>query len=142
MANYNSCSRTNYFRVTDEAKYKKLFKKLTSDGEVEDLSKEENNGVLYHAFGAFGSVDYIIQSKDNDDYEYDFDFFLKEIQKILPEKEAFIYMESGHEKLRYVVGFAIIVTKDKIETVNIQRDALDKAREMLGDIEFNSELSY
>ena len=142
MANYYSCSRTNYFRVTDEEKYKRLFANLVGgEDDVHDFSKEKD-GVTYHAFGAYGSIDYAVPFGDEGDYDYDFDIFLKELQAILPEKEAFIYMESGHEKLRYITGLSIIVTKDKIESVNICTDALNRAKEMLGDAEFSSDLCY
>ena len=141
MANYCSCSRTNYFRVTDEEKYKSLFENLVGgEDEVHDFSKEEN-GVRYHAFGAYGSIDYVAFN-GGEDYDYDFDLFLEELQKILPDDEAFIYMESGHEKLRYITGLSVVVTKDKIESLDIRNAALEKARKMLGNPKFNSGLEY
>ena len=136
MANYYASSRTNYFRVTDEKEYKNLFQNLIAESGVYDFTKEID-GVVYHAFGAYDAVDY----KNGDD-DYDFDEFLNSLQKIIAEDDAFIYMESGCEKLRYITGCAIIVTKDKIETVDIRRDALNKAREMLDNKEFNTQLSY
>lgn len=142
MANYYSCSRTNYFRVTDEEKYKSLFENLVGgEDEVHDFSKEEN-GVRYHAFGAYGSIDYVVSLNGGEDYDYDFDLFLEELQKILPDDEAFIYMESGYEKLRYITGLSVIVTKDKIESLDIRNAALEKARKMLGNPKFNSRLEY
>lgn len=134
MANYCANARTNYFRVTDEEKYSVLFSKLVSDNgnEVHDFTKEEN-GVKLHCFGCFGSIDFLVSSPDAEDPEYDWDVFTKKLQEILPEDEAFIYLENGHEKLCLVSGFSVIVTKDKVEYVDIRSTALEKAREMLNN---------
>ena len=57
MSSYYANSRTNYFRVTDEEKYTKLFANLVCDeDEVYDFTKVEN-GVTLHAFGGYGSID-------------------------------------------------------------------------------------
>jgi hypothetical protein len=143
MANYYSNSRTNYFRVIDEEKYAELFSNLVGDeGEIYDFSKIEND-ILLHGFGCYGSIDYQIPTQDgSDDYDYDFDLFLKELQKILPENEAFIYMESGHEKLRYITGLSIVVTNDKIDSIDIRSSALNLARKMLDNDQFQTELEY
>lgn len=39
MANYTCASRTNYFRVTDETEYDKLFNRLCSEDGIEDMSE-------------------------------------------------------------------------------------------------------
>ena len=150
MANYYSCSRTNYFRVTNEEKYKALFDNLVGgEDEVHDFSREED-GVTYHAFGTYGSVDYIVPPNNSDDsnntddydYDYNFDLFLEELQKILPDDEAFICMESGHENLRYITGLLVIVTNTKIEYMDIRGEALRRAREILNNPAFDSKLEY
>ena len=137
MANYYANARTNYFRVTDEEKYNELFKKLVGDNceEVYDFTKEEN-GVKLHGFGCYGTIDFLVSSPDAEDPEYDWDVFTKKLQEILPEDEAFIYMENGHEKLCTVSGFSVIVTKDKVECVDICSTALEKAREMLNNKDY------
>ena len=137
MSNYCANARTNYFRVTDEEKYNELLKKLVGDNgeEVYDFTKEKN-GVKLHGFGCYGSIDFLVSSPDAEDPEYDWDVFVKKLQEILPEDEAFIYMENGHEKLCTVSGFSIIVTKDKVESVDIRSTALEKAREMLNNKDY------
>ena len=150
MSNYYAHSRTNYFRVTDEEKFAELFANLVADeDEVSDFTKAEN-GVTFHAFGSYGSIDYRVPaiSDESDgcdedyDYDYDFDGFLSELQKILPDDEAFIYMESGYEKLRYITGIAIVVTKNKIETVDIRSGAVALARKMLNNDSFQTQMEY
>ena len=126
MANYYGASKTNYFRVTDEEKYQELFNNLVAEDEIEDWTVCIN-GETYHAFGAFDGISYL----DPETEEYDLDLFLQEIQKILPEDEAFVYFESGHEKLRYVGGYVCIVTKEEIKDENLESWAKKQAKSML-----------
>ena len=135
MANYMSVSRTNYFRVTDEEKYQVLFSNLCSESDIEDFT-EERDGVLYHGFGTYGSVEYL-----DEDENYNFDLFLNELQKILPDNEAFMYFESGYEKLRYVIGYAVVVTSKEIAYENIGDWAISKAKELLGS-DFKTKIDY
>lgn len=111
---------------------------MTAYGDdVNDFTKEQG-GILYHGFGAFGSVDYLTDDGEG----YNFDLFLSELQKILPEDEAFIYMESGAEKLRYITGFSIVVTRNEIKNVNIISDALRLAKQMLNNEDFDTQMEY
>ena len=135
MANYMSTVRTNYFRVTNENRYQELFNNLCSEDNIHDFSKTKD-GVLYHGFGSYGSIDYI-----NADEDYNFAEFLDELQKILPEDEAFMFFESGYEKLRYVTGIAIVVTKNEIVSEEISTWAIKKAKELLGN-SFTTEIDY
>lgn len=143
MANYCAASRTNYFRVTDEEAYAKLFANLHGEGGIYDLS-ETVDGITYHAFGCYGSVEYIVDSEDEECGMWDDNFgaFIEGMQKILPPDDAFIYMESGNEKLRYVTGVSVIVTKDKVEYINIASDAINHAARMLGIKDYRTQLDY
>lgn len=131
MANTFCCSKTNMFCVTNEERYNKLFSRLTcSNDEIEDFTNTKN-GEMRHGFGAYGPIDYV-----NFNDEYDFDEFVSELQKILPEGEVFIYLESGHEKLRYIYGMALIATKDDVKHVEITNQAELIARELLNNPDF------
>ena len=136
MANYYATARTNYFRVTDENKYTKLFTGLTSECTVEDFSKEVD-GVLYHGFGSYDTIAYWDEEKE----EFNFDLFLEQLQKILPDDEAFIYMEAGYEKLRYVNGFCIVVTNKEIKTMYLDEWAKMEAKSLLGE-NFTTQTDY
>lgn len=135
MANYMATARTNYFRVINEKRYQELFNNLISEDNIEDFTYSKD-GTIYHGFGAYDSINYLTE-----DEEYDFDEFLLELQKILPDDEAFIYMEAGHEKLRYVTGDVIIVTRKEIVGENIASWAVKKAQELLGE-HFTTKVSY
>ena len=137
MAHYYGVARTNYFKVTDEKKYEELFNGLSSETGVEGSSCTID-GELKYGFGSFSSIDYCA---DAEECLYDFEIFLTELQKILPDGEAFIYQEVGYEKLRYVTGFAYIVTNKTIEYISLEGSAMAKAKELLGE-NWTTQLDY
>ena len=55
MADYKCTYRTNYFQVTDEEQYKKLFSRLNGD-DLESFDDTEHPEL--HGFGGFGSLEY------------------------------------------------------------------------------------
>ncbi len=110
MANYMGVARTSYFKVTDEAKYQELFSHLVGEDNIEDFTEKAKDGTLWHGFGAYSSIYY---NNGDEDSDWDsIDEFVEELQKILTDDTAFVYMESGHEKLRYVCGDLIVATKN------------------------------
>jgi len=128
MANYMSVTRTNYFRVTDEDRYNELFGMLSSEDAVHDFTKTDSNGIVWHGFGCYGDVEYYDENND----EYDFDEWLNKLQDVLPDDEAFILESAGHENLRYVTGWTVVVTKDEIASISCDAWAKRKAKELLG----------
>lgn len=55
MADYKCTYRTNYFQVTDEEQYEKLFSKLHGD-DLESFDDSEHPDL--HGFGGFGDLEY------------------------------------------------------------------------------------
>ena len=132
MATYYSYTRTNYFRVTSEEKYSELFSRLVGyDDCIEDFTQTEN-GITLHGFGCQGSISTFPT----------FDGFLEELQDILPDNEAFILTEVGHEKLCYLVGYSLVVTKNDIKSINVNDGAIELARKMLNDETFTTQMDY
>ena len=91
---------------------------------------------------AFSKFDGSIYGVPNGAEDNDFDLFLSELQKHIAPEDAVILMESGHEKLRYVTGFATVITSGGIETISIDELAISKAREMLKNIEYSPKMDY
>ena len=137
MANYYETARTNYFRVTNEERYQELFNNLSSEDDIHDFTFTDKEGVTWHGFGSYGYIDYKVSEDD-----WDREVFFQELQKILPDNEAFIFMASGYEKLRYVTGYSIIVTNKDIQYVDIVHDAIRKARAMLHNPKWNTKSDY
>ena len=132
MANCQTVSKTNYFRVTDEEKYKELISHLYTDSgdPVDYFSYIDANGISRFGFGAYGTISYAENSEEEE--ERSIDKFLAKIQEILPEDESFILFEVGNEKLRSVFGYAVVCTQDKIETIDLESCAAVMAGDMLG----------
>lgn len=144
MANYGCATRTNYFRVTDEERYAKLFSCLqTYDDVMHDFTKEED-GIIYHGFGSYSDFGFLDDEDPDCDPDYpecNFDVFMKRLQEILPEDEAFIYMSSGNERLRYVTGLVIVCTTKEMRHMEINEAAISIAQELLGN-RFTTQLDY
>lgn len=137
MANYYETARTNYFRVTNEERYKELFNKLLSEDDIVDFTFTDKEGITWHGFGSYGCIDYKVSEDD-----FNREVFFKEMQTILPDNEALIFMASGYEKLRYVTGYSVIVTNKDIQYVDIINDAISKARMMLNNPEWDTKPDY
>lgn len=132
MATYEATMRTNYFRVTDEEKYNDLYAGLVGDAYIEDFTKTEN-GIIYHGFGTYGSIDWITpETREDDDPEYDFDMFINKLREILPDDECFVYIEAGNEKLRYITGLAIVATKNEVRSFDLDGYIDQTVKDMLG----------
>lgn len=162
MANYYGNTRTNYFRVKDEDRYQELFAGLCGDEDgIHDFS-QMINGEMYHGFGSYGSIwyrskgsrsrelweedDEDISDEDLEEEEVDdgesTDFFYNELSKIVHDDDAAIITEVGNEKLRYLVGCAIICAHGKVEAVDIETVAIAKAAEMIGNPGYTCKNSY
>ena len=90
-----------------------------------------------------GEIYGLIQKVYDDAFwDFDYDSFIKMLQKHLVEGDAIIMLESGHEKLRYVTGYATIVTKTKVHCEDISCWAFGKAKEMLGNSSWVTRLEY
>ena len=140
MANYIATARTNYFRVTDEERYAELFAGLLSEDQIYDFTKTDSDGVTRHCFGSYDAIDWYAE-EDEDHEDPDFGRFLIELQRILPEDEAFMYFEAGHEKLRYVTGCTVVVTANRIRRMSIDDWAMKTAEELLGE-GFTTQIDY
>lgn len=140
MANYYAKTRTNYFAVTDEAKLKGIME--NADPEA-TLHSENIDGKTKYMFYCDGSFDgYPVYDEDGDVCEGDFDSFAKDIQNILPADEAIIIKEVGSEKFRYLSAYCTIITKNKVETIDLDVCAEKFVRELLKDEKWSTRMDY
>lgn len=101
MSNYYASTRSNYFRVKDEEAFKKwadhldltIFRSVSSPGMV---GIHANNGDC----NGWPNFDY------TDDVEID---IAEDLSKHLEDGQVAVLMETGAEKLRYLVGCATAV---------------------------------
>lgn len=137
MANYVSVERTNYFHVKDAEAFRAFMDTVSGD-DIHLYEKVDGNGNPVFAFGCEGSI-YGIQNEDEKD---DYDLFITNLQEYIADNDAVILTETGHEKLCYVSGYAAIITGSDIQHVNLDDMALSKAREMLGNPGFSTQMDY
>lgn len=137
MANYESVTRGNYFHVKNEDAFSKFMDTVSGD-DMHCWSDKDEDGNTVYAFGCYGSI----YGVPNGDENNDFDLFLSKLQKHIAPEDAVILMESGHEKIRYVTGYATIITSCKIETISITDLGMAKAKEILKNQEYRTKLDY
>lgn len=136
MANYYEMTRTNYFKITDSDKFKEICEEIISESGV-DFDVTEKDGKLYGCI----SSESIIMLNDEDE-SVDMESFYKKLQTVLEEDDAIIFTSIGHEKLRYLVGMITVITKDDIQYINLEDKAMELARTMLKNPEWNTVNSY
>ena len=137
MANYVSTTRTNYFHVKDVETFRAFMDNVSGD-DLELWDEKDDKGDTVFAFGCEGSI-YGIQNEDEND---DYDLFIKNLQEYIADNDAVILTEAGHEKLRYVTGFATVITSKGIQFLNLDEYALTKAKEMLNNQDFTTKMDY
>ena len=133
MAQYQGIYRTNYFAVTDVEKFEAILNSLSSEGVIEHYEHDTEKG-KYMFFCDYNLIGY----EDDDSDEGPFDAMLVKLQTIIPDNEALILTEIGNEKMRYFHAVATIITSQEIQQVNLADCALDKAKEMLGNLDYTT----
>lgn len=149
MANYCCATRTNYFRVKDPDAFRSFMDKVLCSEDTIDVWEEKGaDGVLRFGFGCYGSVLGIgidsNQTEDACDYydDFSYDDFVNGLSNLVADDDAIIILESGNEKLRYVVGCATVVTSKAVDYLAIEDVAVSCARKLLGNDSWRTELCY
>ena len=81
-------------------------------------------------------------SDENINWPEDDTGFVSGLQECLAEDDSIIVLEVGHEKLRYLIGAATIITRSSIETIDLTSLAISKAAEMLGNPDYTTCCEY
>lgn len=118
MANYYATARTSYAKMGDAEKFKEW---AATIDDVTVISKESPEHGTLHGMvfdGADGdgipSYQYNDETEDNEDFD-----IYAEIQPLLADGWAILFVEAGAEKARYVCGFGAVVTKEEIRSTTI-----------------------
>ena len=134
MANYCSTTRTNYFHVKDPDKFRALMEDVVG---VELWDETDDAGQPVFAFGSYGRIE------GTDPYDDDaYDKFITALQEHVADDDAVIIIEVGNEKLRYLVGLALVVTSKGCDNVDLNGEAIELARKMLSNKKYDTILSY
>ena len=144
MANYCCANRTNYFHVKDEDKFRELMSRAYGSEDSIDLWEEKDSeGKTVFGFGVYGGISGVrnVLADEDDDLE-DYDAFIDGLQECVANDDAIIIMESGNEKLRYVIGSATVITSQGCEYIDIMDLAARKAAEMLNNPGYKTKCDY
>lgn len=144
MANYYGNTRTNYFHVKDEEKFRELMKHVVSwDGDIKiwDDRKDENGKPVF-AFGGYGTIVGYQEDIDDTDNDPDYDEFINRLSECIAEDDAAIIFEIGNEKLRYLTAYAIVVTNTEAETIDLTTEAMGKGCELLKNPSWKTQCEY
>ena len=137
MANYCGITRTNYFRITDLNVFTDVINRMITDADEVHIFDREINGETYYGFGLYGTI-YGLMAKDKtdaddpDEDEYDDGLVHEALQEVLRGGDAIVIEEIGSEKLRYLVGYATIITKEEIKGIDLQKAVTKEISGMLG----------
>lgn len=130
MANYEAVARTNYFQVTDIPAFERWMEEYNHAGTM-----LKNEGFV----GFYYGNDTTFLDENNNDVT---DEAIERLQNLLPENEACIIMEVGHEKHRYLYVGSTIITKTDVEVVTLEPIVLGKIRQMLNDPDYDTRMFY
>lgn len=144
MANYMGYTRTNYFHVVSEDAFNEFANHLVADeDEVKTFKNVDENGDETYGFYAYSPIHYVENVDDDDWYEdLDDDIFVQEAQKIVAPDDAIIITEVGHEKMRYLVGYTLVITSTAHRGISLSNESVNAARELLNNPQFETQLDY
>lgn len=145
MANYYGATRTNYFHVKDANAFRSLMSNVYADeDEIDVWEEKDGNGDTVFGFGCYGSILGIRPdgTTDNEDFDYDYEGFTKGLSKCVADDDAIIILEAGHEKLRYLVGGAMVITSKASMYYDIADIAQLRASEALNNPHWKTKICY
>ena len=131
MSNYMPHCRSNHFRVTNPAAFLIWAENLDLTVNVQHQALDDENPVelaMIHpnertTEGHWPSDYY----EDDEGVEHDRDWML-ELSTHLADNEVAVLMEAGHEKLRYVCGYAVAIRNNGDMIVVSLNDIYEKAK--------------
>ena len=141
MANYYGFTRTNYFAVKDEERFRQVVASCQASEEAPEVWEKTAEGQTLLAFGCYGSLSGF-PCEDEEDCECDLDAFHNTLQQVVADGHAIIITEVGYEKLRYLVGDCTVITSQKIDYTNLRDVGLTKAQQLLKDPQYNPVMEY
>lgn len=145
MANYESCIRTNYFHVNDPEEFKKYMRRVYgTEDSVELWEEKDSEGNPVFGFGTMGGIGGVYSEDESaeDAEDSDYDTVINDLQTFVAEDDAIIILECGHEKLRYIIGGAIVITKKQCEYLDIADLAASLAAKLLGNPDWCTQCEY
>jgi hypothetical protein len=135
MANYYASARSNYFRVKDKALFLEECHAIQCNVVHEERDGKEYCALLFEE--GIPSFTYNEDGFEEEDIDWR-EFFAKHLQ----EDSVAVLMESGAEKLRYIIGYAFAYNSEG-DCLKIDLDDIyPKILETWGDAIETTSASY
>lgn len=109
MANWYGTSRSNYFRVKDEAAFRKF---VDATGVECFVDNKHRFAVVADSVNDGNWPSNIYKQYEDGTEDYEDIAFIDELAKHLADDEIAVLMTTGAEKLRYVTGVAVAIKND------------------------------
>lgn len=135
MANFYCVQRSNYFHVKDPDNFREGMKHVCGE-DIHFWEETDEAGAPVFGFGSYGKIDGMALKDENGDWDMDdesYAVFVKFLQQSVTEDDAVIILCAGHEKLRYVTGYAEVITAKDYQTVDLDFAASTLACSLLND---------
>lgn len=133
MATFYGVGRSNYIKVKDKDAFKEFIESFNNHFEIID-AEDEDGETLYGLISESddGDLPYFKYDENGDEVE-SFDF-MKEISEHLAEEKdnIFVWMMSGHEKMRYIGGDSVAINHEGVVTGINLRDIYELCRKEYG----------
>jgi hypothetical protein len=158
MADYVSKCRSNYFSVTDEAKFRGLMDKCVgAEEDVLVIDQKQKDGSKKFAFSCRSSIvgllyktvggePVVVQEREEADEDQDNEIatslFYDSLQGIIPDSEAIMLTEIGREGMKYLMSRCTIITNKDIKGIDLQDEAIKLVRKLLGKPNYKTESCY
>ena len=143
MANYFCTIRTNYFHVKDDNAFRQMMSRVYGcEDNVELWEEKDKDGRTVFGFGTYGGISGLRDLDDDIVDDSSYDDFIDQLQAFVADDDAIIILESGNEKLRYVVGFATIITSSDYKYMDITNLAIEQAEKMLCNPSWQTRCEY
>lgn len=130
MLNSTRYERTNYFRVMNEKKLKQL-----CEGNVVAHDTSNAHFALMNEDGQ--SVLDIFHEESGD-----YTSIIPKLQEILHPQDSIISTSITREKMRYLGASTVVITKNNVEFINLESVSIKRARELLKDPEYCTQMHY
>lgn len=121
MANYEAVARSNYVRFRDVAEVNALLARIAAGAEL----TEEQDG--RHALLCCDGLPRDVQDDDTGEDLGDFPFL---VAALMQPGEVIVWMDTGHEKMRYVSGYGLAINADGDSRFINLEEIEDKAKEL------------
>lgn len=147
MANYVSRARTNYFDVNNRKAFNEFIERIITEGTVKIYEPKDKKPTDHRVgfgvvSGIIGFYDGPLDVSEADREASETTTVEDELQKLIADDDAAIIFESGYEGMRYLTGYATVITKNDIRCLSIEDLAIEQAQLLLKNPDWQTKSNF